>query len=330
MNLWRVAIDEKTGRVLGTPQPQTLPANDTNFGGNSYDGKSFIYNQNVKYSNLFKADFDSKRETIEKNAVEITRGSKIVTNPNVSDDNKLIAFDSFGDKQEDIFVADSEGENIRQLTDDIEKDRTPRLSPDGKRIAFFTDTTGKFEGWMINTDGSEKRLVAKSPENNFAQLPLWSSDGKRLLFNLSESFPVIYDPDKNADEQTPDEVKPESSAPTSFFAWSWSNDQQKLAGTVWNEAQNSTNVAIFDLTSRKFEKLTDFGTRPFWLADNRRLIFLNRDRLYLFDSKTKRMKEIFSAAPYLLQSFTLSKDNRTIYYTIQKNESDIWLANSPQ
>jgi Tol biopolymer transport system component len=58
--------------------------------------------------------------------------------------------------------------------------RPPRLSPDGTRVAL---TTGAYSGgeevWVTTlADGSSRRLTL----NRGAKRPIWSSDGKRILF----------------------------------------------------------------------------------------------------------------------------------------------------
>ena len=41
---------------------------------------------------------------------------------------------------------------------------------------------------------------------------------------------------------------------------------------------------------------------------------------------TKRIKELYSAAPHRLQGLTVSLDNRSINVALAINEADIWLA----
>ena len=138
MNLWRVPIEEKTGRPLGKPEPITLPTNNLRYLSFSRDGKNYIYNQTTTSTNIFKIKFDAKNELVdEKSIIKITMGSKNKSYPHISVDDKKLVFSSAGDKQEDIFIADADGGNIRQLTNNEDKDRTPRLSPDGKRNRLF-------------------------------------------------------------------------------------------------------------------------------------------------------------------------------------------------
>jgi Tol biopolymer transport system component len=69
----------------------------------------------------------------------------------------------------------------------------------------------------------------------------------------------------------------------------------------------------------------NFGVRPNWLNDGRRLIFAHEDKIYLLDSQTKKYREIITVAPNRLQALGISKDNRLIYYSLTTNEADVWL-----
>ena len=55
----------------------------------------------------------------------------------------------------------------------------PRLSPDGKLIAFISDRLGQSNLWVMNADGSNPRAVYTDPAARAAQ-PAWSPDGQYL------------------------------------------------------------------------------------------------------------------------------------------------------
>ncbi len=80
------------------------------------------------------------------------------------------------------------------------------------------------------------------------------------------------------------------------------------------------------MATEQLERLTDFGERPSWLRDSRRLLFIHQDKLYLVDGQTKRVEELLSVAPHGLQSITLSRDNRQLFLSLSTTEADVWLA----
>jgi Tol biopolymer transport system component len=79
------------------------------------------------------------------------------------------------------------------------------------------------------------------------------------------------------------------------------------------------------METRKLERVTDFGQLPRWLPDGRRLLFQAGGRIYLADQARKQTKEVLSVPdgtvnPY----FDLSWDGRTIFFSLEGMESDIW------
>ena len=76
----------------------------------------------------------------------------------------------------------------------------------------------------------------------------------------------------------------------------------------------------------KYEKLTDSGSNPRWLSDNRRLLFSFQGKLQIVDSLTKRVAMIMEIAPDGLFGFALPENERIIYFTQASTEIDIWLS----
>ena len=46
----------------------------------------------------------------------------------------------------------------------FEADAVPRFSPDGMKIAFFSDRTGDGVVWIMNADGSNQTQLGDSPQ----------------------------------------------------------------------------------------------------------------------------------------------------------------------
>ncbi len=322
MNFWRVAIDEETGKVTGNVEPFTTPST---YSGNlsfARDGKTFTYAQETTSSNLFQAAFDEKTEKINQDPLELIPGRKIDRNPSVSPDGEWIAFDGIRDKQEDLFVIKRDGTDLRQLTNDIYKDRAPRWSPDGANLIFYTNRSGKYESWTIKPDGSDLRQIT-SDATKVGQLSFWSPDGKRILQNIGGSEPQIFD----ADEVKNLQVLPENNPDFWGMAFDWSSDGDKIAFIRNSKNTDDFGVDFYSLSARKFKTVATSGGSPLWLKDNRRLIYIEGNRIFLFDTATERKKEIMSFPSYReLQGISISRDNRFIYFSLINRESDIWMA----
>lgn len=85
----------------------------------------------------------------------------------------------------ELFIADADGRNVRQLTRTGCAAFAPTFTPDGKRIVFSSnlhDCDGrKFELYMIHTDGTG--LERLTFFDGFVSFPEFSPDGKKLVFS---------------------------------------------------------------------------------------------------------------------------------------------------
>jgi Tol biopolymer transport system component/DNA-binding winged helix-turn-helix (wHTH) protein len=332
MSLWRVAIDELSGKIISQPEPVSPPSEYTMHLSFSRDGRQLAYVSEIRRANLHRIEFDSVSGTVKGQPIAITQGSQQMFTPQLSPDGAWLTFESTGTKQEDLFIIKPDGTGMRQLTDDPHKDRQLRWSPDGKRIAFSSDRTGSFEIWTINHDGSNLQQLTFTAGRNAAH-PVWSPDGTRLAYGLGGSGTFILETGKPWPEQTPQLMPHVSGTNATFRAFSWSPDGRKLAG--WyrrseRESEDAFGIALYSIESQQFEKFDAFGITPVWLSDSRRLIFGNGGGvLYLLDTQTKKVRQLYSLAPQLIDGFTLSRDDHSIYFSYFTEEADIWLLSQP-
>lgn len=136
MNLWRVAIDERSGKVLSAPAAVTTPSSDCSLISVSQNGRRIVYTDQVFTSNLYQVAFDPVAQKVVGRHTPVTQGFKQATRPDLSPDGRWLAFGSWG-RQEDIFVVRTDGSGLRQLTDDLHRDRGPRGRPMGRRSPSF-------------------------------------------------------------------------------------------------------------------------------------------------------------------------------------------------
>lgn len=323
MNLWRVPIDEASGAPLGPATPVTTGGGAASQHVTvSKDGLRIAYVARVVATNIQKVAFDPATESTKGIPQWITRGSRAVAQPDPSPDETMLTFNTSG-RQEDIMVGAADGATVQQLTDDAFEDRAPRWAPDGERIAFYSDRSGKYEIWTINRDGSGLQQLTNSPG---AHYPVWSPRGERMAYSThSPNGAFIFETRKPWNEQKPQPLPAIPDKTQTFEIWSWSPDGRRLAGQKHLTDLSHAGVAVHDIGSDRIQWLTDFGEWPVWMRDSRRLLFSHRGTLFLIDSATGKRKEILALPQNSLGSVGLSADNRTIYFTLQAAEADVWM-----
>ncbi|HXF52347.1 MAG TPA: hypothetical protein VNM43_11775 [Dehalococcoidia bacterium] len=76
-----------------------------------------------------------------------------------------IAFTMKVDDNEDLYIADADGGNIRRVTTDLARDRCPMWLSDDL-IVFFSDRDGNNEIYVVRPDGSGLRRLTHDPGND--------------------------------------------------------------------------------------------------------------------------------------------------------------------
>jgi TolB protein len=113
--------------------------------------------------------------------VLITNG--VNTYPAWSPDGRYLAFRRMlGENNSEVFLADSNGTHIRNLTDHPAFDGWPAWSPDGRYLTFASNRDGDYQIYVMRADGSAVQLVAPSTGRGTA--PKWSPDGRAIYFPI--------------------------------------------------------------------------------------------------------------------------------------------------
>jgi Tol biopolymer transport system component len=110
--------------------------------------------------------------------IDFTTSEGTWMSADLSPDRTWIAFDLLGH----IYRMPAAGGEATVLTQNsgVALNFQPRISPDGKTIAFITDRRGQYNLWVMNADGSNPRAVF-SDLNSTALEPAWTPDGNFIV-----------------------------------------------------------------------------------------------------------------------------------------------------
>ncbi|MBV9211762.1 MAG: PD40 domain-containing protein [Acidobacteria bacterium] len=226
----------------------------------------------------------------------------------------LIAFVYAGD----IWTVPSAGGTARRLTSHPGFEVFPKISPDGRWIAFSGEYDGTRQIFVISVDGGEPRQLTF--HNDVGPLPPrggydnrvlgWTPDGKNVLFRANRvpmsdrlGRPYLVPVDGGMEQPL--------TVPQSGGA-SYSPDGTKLAFTpISNEFRGwkryrggqSPDVWIYDLQRNTSEQITNTKAQdmvPVWLGDT---IYYISDRdwtmnLFAYDTRTKQTRKMTDHKDY--------------------------------
>ncbi|HEY3204638.1 MAG TPA: protein kinase [Thermoanaerobaculia bacterium] len=332
LNLWRVAIDEKTGRTLAPPEPVLLPATYVGHFSFARDGRHLAYRTQEATGNLFRIEFDSRAEKLASSPARVLQSSMVILNVDVSPDGQWLAFrPGFG--QEDIFLVRSDGTGLRHLTDDPYRDRGPKFAPDGKRIAFYSNRSGRYDIWSIHLDGSGLSPITKNAAHG-AWFPNWSPDGTRIAFPDGVNT-YVFRPGASPGEGS---IEPLPLPPGGGWmqTFGWSPDGRLLVGQ--RQGVLDRHLLLYSLETKRYDDLGPadpgevsvvgtLGALPVFLADGKRILYLaERRRLAIYDLSTRQTRPVKGAEGLHITDFVLTKNNRAVYVIDDQLESDVWMA----
>jgi eukaryotic-like serine/threonine-protein kinase len=327
MNLWRIAVDEPSGKVLGAPEPVTAGVQAAAaLPSFSRDGVRLAFRSRVGSVNPVAIPFDPVSLKAATPYLVDTRNNVRIPS-GVSPDGKQVVFFSMGEPQEDLFIATTDG-TMRRLTDDGARDRAPVFTPDGRSLVFYSNRDGRWAPWIIGIDGGGLRPITKPDAD--AVSAIVSPKGDEVVF-VSGSGQQMYTATLGAGISTPTQLTGVEVDGKYFNPTSWSSDGRRLAGTLSSKSGRYVGAAVYDMNTHKTTELSaDDPPTVRWLSDDRRVVYFAKSgaELVVLDTVTRARTVVDVRLPGLsiVDVFAVSPDDRTIYYGAVRAEADIWIV----
>ena len=97
----------------------------------------------------------------------------------VAPDGQSLVFELLGD----LYRLPIAGGDATRITQGLPFDSQPRLSPDGKWVAFISDRNGSDNLWMAKADGTSPRKLSSESQDAVIS-PLWTGDSQYVIASV--------------------------------------------------------------------------------------------------------------------------------------------------
>ena len=190
-----------------------------------------------------------------------------------------LAFANFGPLNDDIFIADANGNHARPLLQNPANDYNASFSKDGKWIVFTSERNGSADIYRVHPDGSVLEQLTNDP--SFDDQASFSPDGKKIAFVSSRN--------KQADiyilEIATKKLTNITNHPAGDFRPSWSPDGEWIAFstdrdskrpmpvfTLWHSTEIYT-VRVDGSEIKRRTQLDTYAGSPCWSPDGKQIVF---------------------------------------------------------
>lgn len=240
-------------------------------------------------------------------------GTRLLRTPSVSSNAIAFAYAN------NIWVVDRNGGAARRLTSFQGTTQSPKLSPDGKLVAFSADYSGNTDVYVVPVEGGQPTRLTWHPSPDVVQG--WTPDGKSIVFSSTRATwapsaaPKFYTvpaaggveeampmPRANQGKISPDGKRIAYRMPSS-----WDEERRNYRG-----GQNKP-IWILDLKTFALDTTPFSGSKemdPVWVGDA--VLFLSdRDgvsNVWSFDTKTRDLRQLTKFRDFDVKALDASGD----------------------
>lgn len=273
---------------------------------------------------------------------------------------KRISFASKRTGNFDIYVINTDGENLRSLTNHPADERSPAWSPDGQLLAYASNQDGIYRIYVMDTRTREHRRLTNRHEEEW--FPAWAPDGQSIAFvSIDHEKPEnkelghahrsdIYKTEANGENLRQLTNQGTNGRPA------WSPDSQWIAFISRHRGNERKGIYMMDADGRRLRRINDKAVQALngifrgecsWSPDGKQIAFgmdipkQKRTHLCVIDTDGKNFRQLTQGGPGLKPVAVIGFPNplisypawspdgdRIAYSLLEPGSSDIYVINA--
>jgi tricorn protease len=238
-------------------------------------------------------------------------GTRLLRTPSVSAQHIAFAYAN------NVWVVPRSGGAARRLTSFQGQTQNPKLSPDGKLVAFSAEYAGNTDVYVVPVEGGQPKRLTWHPSADLVQG--WTPDGKAVMFAspraswAPSAAPRFWTVPVEGGVETPmpmpranqGKLSPDGSHIAYRMPASWDEERRNYRG-----GQNKP-IWILDLKTFALDTTPFAGSKemdPVWVGDQ---VYFLSDRdgvsnVYAFDRKSRKLAQVTKFTDFDVKSLDAS------------------------
>lgn len=207
------------------------------------------------------------------NAVRLTNTPQEESRAQWSADGKEIRFSVFDKDMSRVYAVSPRSKEVRQIGS--VPGRAQAVSPDGKRMLYWTGGWTTVKMFNATLDGSDARALTDG--TGVMWCSQWSPDGKRIAYTGRDATGELHVYVMNADGSNVQQVTHLAASEGDAQCPAWSRDGKRLAFQI-SEKNHRAHIGTLDLATGAVTKLAPheealLDETPSWFPDGKRIAF---------------------------------------------------------
>jgi len=285
--LWQIA------RGGGRPQPFSSAGTQPRWPAISADGHWLAFVEARSDANIWQLPLDATG--VPEQAEPFISSAGANDSPAYSPDGKRVVFVSDRSGARQLWLAQSDGTEIQQLTDlKASTVGTPRWSPDNRRIVFDASVGAQSALWLTDVDGNNLHRLNSSSAAEYG--PSWSRDGQWVYFtSFRGGTEQLWKQRLSSGE--PVQITKDAFLDAAEFPPGYVTYVQRRQDGIWQ-------IPSWSGMPMKVPELAGVNPARYWTVADDKLYYIRQDQppreLGVFDLKTRRVRKLIDIQDELL------------------------------